>query len=150
MAVYSGLGFVNMIIMLFLFFIYIAQRVLFALAAYHDAQAKGNPNAVLWGLAIGLFGLIPGVIYLCVRSTGIRMARCSNCGYPHDVTDFYCPKCGQRNIAQAQTNPYESLLAARAKKELYAAIAVIAAGLLMMILFGIILSTSIMRYHVFG
>jgi low affinity Fe/Cu permease len=133
MLAHSPISFVVMLIMLFLFIVFIAQRVLFALAAYHDAQAQGNPNSLLWGLAVGLFGLIPGIIYLCVRGTGSRMARCVNCGYQHDVTDFYCPKCGQKNTDQMQANPYGPLLAARAKKELYAGLAVIAAGLLMVI-----------------
>ncbi|MFU0832049.1 MAG: DUF2116 domain-containing protein [Oscillospiraceae bacterium] len=133
MLVRPPVNFVVMLIMLFSFLVLIIQHVLFALAAYHDAQARGNPNAVLWGLAVGFLGIIPGVIYLCVRDTGIRMTRCTNCGYPHDVTDFYCPKCGQKNTGQVQTNPYEPLLAARAKKELYAGIAVIAIWLLMMI-----------------
>jgi len=136
MGVYSGTVFLNILVLLFLFLIFIAQRVLFALAAYHDAQAHGNSNAVLWGLAIGFFGvMIPGTIYLCARDSRRSMTQCPNCGYLHDATDFCCPKCGQKNTGQVQTNPYESILAARAKKELYAGIALIAAGLLLMILF---------------
>ncbi|QAT51160.1 hypothetical protein EQM14_16045 [Caproiciproducens sp. NJN-50] len=147
MAVSAGFGFIALSLMLLLALLYLTEHVLFALAAYHDAQAQGNPDALIWGLAIGFLGLIPGIVYLCVRGSGRRMVRCANCGYPHDVSDFCCPKCGEKNPAAAQANPYEQALASRAKKEMIGGIAVIAAGILLTILVMMFFSFSISMGH---
>lgn len=146
MAVAAGFGFIAMALMLLLTLFYLAEHILFALAAYHDAQAMGNPDALVWALAIGFLGLVPRVIYLCVRSSGRRAVRCANCGYPHDVSDFCCPKCGERNPAAGRTNPYELELESKARKEMIGGIAVIAAGILLAILFVLLFSVSAMRY----
>lgn len=111
--------------------IFIAERVLFALAAYHDALGKGNPDAAVWGLLIGFLGLIPGIIYVCVRTSGKRMAACPKCGFLHYASDFSCPNCGEPNPAAVQPeNPEAARFAARAKNELVAAVVVIGAGFL--------------------
>jgi len=146
MAVAAGFSFMALSLVLFLALLYLAEHILFALAAYHDAQAHGNPDAIAWGLAIGFLGLIPGVIYLCVRNSGRRMIRCANCGYPHDSSDFCCPKCGERNPAVSQGNPYEQELASRAKKEMIGGIAVIAVGILAVILAMMLFSVVTIRH----
>lgn len=145
MAVTAGFGFIAMAMMLLVALLYLSEHVLFALAAYHDAQAQGNPDALIWSLAIGFLGLIPGIVYLCIRGSGRRMVRCSNCGYPHDASDFCCPKCGEKNPAAAQANPYEQALGARAKKEMIGGIAVIAAGVLAVILAVLLFSVVTIR-----
>lgn len=147
MAVSAGFGFIALALMLLLFLLYLTEHVLFALAAYHDAQAQGNPDALIWGLAVGFLGLIPGIVYLCVRSSGRRVVRCANCGFPHDASDFCCPKCGEKNPAAAQANPYEQALAARAKKEMVGGIAVIAVGILLTIFVMMFFSVSISMRH---
>lgn len=146
MAVAAGLGFIVLALTLFLVLFYLAEHVLFALAAYHDAQAKGNPDALVWALAIGFLGLIPGIVYLCVRSSGRRAVRCANCGYPHDASDFCCPKCGERNPAAGCANPYEQELESKARKEMIGGIAVVAVGILLAILFIMFFSVSAVRY----
>lgn len=146
MAVTAGFGFMALSLMLLLALLYLAEHILFALAAYHDAQAQGNPDAIAWGLAIGFLGLIPGVIYLCIRSSGRRVVRCTNCGYPHDISDFCCPKCGEKNPAVPQANPYEQELESKAKKEMIGGIAVIAAGILAVILVVMLFSVVTIRH----
>lgn len=109
----------------------LAERILFALAAYHDALGKGNPDALVWALLIGFLGLIPGIIYLCVRSSGRKMIACPKCGFLHYAADFCCPSCGEPNPAPDRSqNPEAARLAARAKNELIAAVVVIGAGIL--------------------
>ncbi|OCN01245.1 hypothetical protein A7X67_07720 [Clostridium sp. W14A] len=148
MVVSSGISLIAMTMMLFVSLLFVAEHVLFGLAAYHDAQSQGNPDAVIWGLAVGFLGIIPGIIYLCVRGSGRRLVRCANCGYPHDATDFCCPKCGEKNPAAAEANPYAQVLASRARKEMIGGIAVIAAGILLMILVMLFFGVFMMRYRV--
>ncbi|MCI1965523.1 MAG: zinc ribbon domain-containing protein [Oscillospiraceae bacterium] len=144
MAVFAGFGIMFFALMLLLGLLYFMAHVLFALAAYHDAQAQGNPDALVWGLAIGILGFIPGIIYLCIRGSGRRLVRCPNCGYPHDAVDFCCPKCGEKNSPAPKADPYQQVLAERARKELIGGIVVIAAGVLVTILAVIFFSFSIM------
>ena len=101
----------------------LAERILFALAAYNDAMAKGSADATMWGLLIGFFGLIPGIIYLCVRGSQQRKVCCQKCGFWHNAFDPVCPRCGEPNPTVAQpANPYEQHYAERAKKLLIAAL----------------------------
>ena len=44
----------------------IAVNVLLALAAYQDARARGNQNATMWGVLIGILGWIRES-FTCVR-----------------------------------------------------------------------------------
>lgn len=51
--------------------ILLAERILVALAAYHDALSLGRQDeSLFWGLLIGFLGFIPAMIYLVVRSRG--------------------------------------------------------------------------------
>ena len=98
------------------------MRVMFALAAYNDAMAKGSSDATMWGLLIGFLGLIPGIIYLCVRSTQQRKVCCMRCGLWHNAFDPVCPRCGTPTpAAPQQFNPYIQIYEAKAKKFLIAA-----------------------------
>lgn len=103
-----------------------AERVLIGLAAYNDACSKGNPDAVMWGLLIGFLGLIPGIIYLCVRNSGRQYTMCSNCGLRHFAMDPNCPRCGAPNVVPPYANPYVFQQAHRAKVLLIVAIFLIA------------------------
>lgn len=106
-----------------LFLLWIAMRVLFAVAAYNDAKSKDSPDAVMWGLLIGFLGLIPGIIYLCIRNTQQRKVCCPKCGMWHGALDAVCPRCGEpNNGAKMPGNPYLLVYAERAKKLLIAAV----------------------------
>nr|WP_319489563.1 hypothetical protein [uncultured Caproiciproducens sp.] len=110
----AGVGVV--LIMLTISLLALASRVLFALAAYHDACAKSNPDAVMWGLLIGFLGLIPGIIYLCVRNSSRSFVACPNCGFRHYFYDMNCPRCGAPNQNSTQNaNPMAAQQAHRAK-----------------------------------
>lgn len=79
-----------------LFAMLISVRVLFAAAAYNDAKSKLNQNAMMWGLLIGFIGLIPGIIYLCVRNNSeSKFILCRKCGFTYLRSSMNCPKCGE-------------------------------------------------------
>lgn len=114
---------------------FLAARVLFALAAYHDAQSKNNTDAVMWALLIGFLGLIPGIIYLCVRESSGRTVCCQKCGFWHRAFEPNCPRCGEPNPqVSPAANPYRMLLESRAKKEVIAAAVCIGAAVLICII----------------
>lgn len=113
---------------------FLAERILFALAAYHDALGKGNQDAAVWGLLIGFLGLIPGIVYLCVRTSGRKMTACPKCGFLHYASDFRCPNCREPGpAAHKPENPEAANFAAKAKNELIAAIVVVGAGFVILI-----------------
>ena len=118
---------------------FLAERILFGMAAYHDALSKGNPDAVMWGLLIGFLGLIPGIIYLCVRGSSGRMVCCRKCGFWHRAVDPVCPMCGEPNPAAQAMPLYSGMYASRAKKELVAAVICIAAAVVVSVVGTIIL-----------
>ena len=39
----------------------VAGSVLFGCAVYNDAKSKWNDNATMWGVLVGILGLIPGI-----------------------------------------------------------------------------------------
>ena len=59
----------------------VASQVLFACAAYQDAKSFNNKDATLWAVLIGLFGWIPGIIYLCIRKMQPKICRFSRCAF---------------------------------------------------------------------
>ena len=121
--------------------VFLAVRVLLAMAAYHDAQAKGSPEALMWALLIGFLGLIPGIIYLCVRNSVRPMVCCPGCGLWRRPEEAFCPRCGRPSgIAQQQANPYSAVLEERAKKELIAAAVCFGIGCLLLIAVSLILA----------
>ncbi|MBW7572892.1 glycyl radical enzyme family protein [Caproiciproducens faecalis] len=94
----------------------LAVRVLFGLAAYHDASSKSNPDATMWGLLVGFLGIIPGIIYLCIRNSSGNYLLCPNCGFKHYLYDAACPRCGAPTQAPAQNiNPLAAQQARRAR-----------------------------------
>lgn len=143
---YAGFTLALLAAVALIFLLLVAQRVLFGLAACHDAQAMGNPDAVTWGLAIGFLGLIPGVIYLCIRGSGRRLIRCRNCGYPHDAADYCCPKCGEKNPESSGADPYAPALQAKARRELIGGIVVVGVGILAMVLSFVFFSFATVRF----
>ena len=45
---------------------------------------KWNDNATMWGVLVGILGLIPGIIYLCVRNEPLkRIYVCHNLSLIH-------------------------------------------------------------------
>jgi predicted RNA-binding Zn-ribbon protein involved in translation (DUF1610 family) len=102
----------------------LAGQILLGLAVYNDAKAKGNTEPVMWGVLTGIFGLIPGIIYLCVRNNNRnRLIVCPNCGFTHRISEFNCPQCGVANpFAQQFSNPLTQTQQSRANKLLIAAI----------------------------
>ncbi len=108
----------------------LAARVLFALAAYNDACAKANPDALMWGLLIGFLGLIPGIIYLCIRNSSRNDIVCPNCGFSHYFYDAVCPRCGAPNQLPQNGNPLAGQQVRRTKRFLTIAVALTGAAIL--------------------
>lgn len=116
----------------------LVERVLFALAAYYDACAKENADALMWALLIGFLGFIPGIIYLFVRNTGTGYAICPNCGLGHSGRDFACPRCGATTpVRDPNANPMAPLQAHRAKVLMIIGFVVIAVMLVLGVIFTI-------------
>ena len=73
----------------------VAGSVLFGCAVYNDAKSKWNDNATMWGVLVGILGLIPGIIYLCVRNEPLkRIYVCHNCGWGNPLSAQQCGHCG--------------------------------------------------------
>ena len=127
----------------------IAVNVLLALAAYQDARARGNQNATMWGVLIGILGWIPGIIYLCTRNSARKqMMACPNCGAWHPVSVPNCPQCGVYNTySYPFCNPETQVAARKAKRFLIAAIIVFGSAIILLIL-SIILFAVMMAYAV--
>lgn len=137
---------VFLILMLFLQVILplvgLASRILFACAAYQDAKANGNRDATMWGVLIGILGLIPGIVYLCIRkkqnSAPIQQI-CVACRAPLVQGTSVCPYCGaaQPNVTPwmfGVLSPEEQEYRARlAKRLLIAACICLAVGVLLII-----------------
>ena len=139
MVVTAGYGLA--LLMCVLCLVGLAERVLFAFAAYNDACAKDNSDAVMWALLIGFLGLIPGIIYLCVRNSGRNFAICQNCGCSHYAGDQNCPRCGTANPTPQFVNPYAPQQAHRAKVLLTVALVLVGVGLIAAV-FGIVIFTA--------
>ncbi len=121
----------------------LAERVLLGVAAYNDARSKSNQDAVMWGLLIGFLGLIPGIIYLCIRNKAHVYTVCTNCGFGHPVTDANCPKCGAPNQLAAQyANPFAAAQAHRAKILFIIAMILLAFILIVAIVIGIQIASA--------
>lgn len=145
-SAYAGFALVLLAAVALLSLLFVAQRALFGLAACHDAQAMGNPDAVIWGLAVGFLGMIPGIVYLCVRSSGQRLVRCRNCGYPHDAADYCCPKCGEKNPEASGADPYAPVLQMRVRRELTGGIVVVGVGVLLAVLMIVFFGFATVRF----
>ncbi len=140
----AGIGFA--ILMFVLALICIAGRVLLAFAAYNDARAKSNPDAVMWGILIGFFGLIPGIIYLCVRNSGRNFIVCQNCGFSHYFGDMNCPKCGAPNQTPQYVNPFAAQQAHKAKVQLTVALVLLGIGVVAAIIGIFVFAANVISY----
>ena len=98
---------VVMIFYVLIFLASIAAQVLFACAAYQDAKSMNNKDATMWAVLIGLLGLIPGIIYLCIRKNNNSAPSvqqiCIGCRAPIAPGTNVCPYCGAQ---QPPINPY--------------------------------------------
>lgn len=119
--------------------LYIAARALLGFATFNDARSKSNPDAVMWGVLTGVFGLIPGIIYLCLRSSNSNYVICQKCGCRHFFADANCPQCGTPSQPQQNLNPLAAQQAHKAKVQLTISI----------ILFGIAIIAMIIGIFVF-
>lgn len=135
MLLYGGMQFIVLVFWLFILASF-ATRILFAIAAYNDACSKMNPNAVMWGILIGVFGLIPGVIYLCIRNNTARgPVNCPKCGLLYHSGYQNCPQCGEPNpFNYMQMNPFALQQKQRAKKLCVAAAVIIGASVFIFVL----------------
>lgn len=141
---FSGIGISIIFLACLLSIIGIAERVLLGLAAYNDARAKSNTDAVMWGLLVGFLGLIPGIIYLCIRNSARRYTVCQNCSFAHDATDPNCPKCGAPNpVSEQYMNPFAAQQAHRAKVQFTVALVLIGVGVLAAIVIGISFAAAV-------
>lgn len=115
----------------------IVQQVMFGLAAYNDAKAKGNGEPLMWGLLIGFLGLIPGIVYLCLRNSAAnKMIYCQKCGFVHPISLPYCPQCGVSNpYSMPFNNPMTPEYARKAKRDLIIAIVLFAALCVLSVVF---------------
>lgn len=98
----------------------ITCQILLGLATYNDAKARMNDNPVMWGWLVGIFGLIPGIIYLATRNNSSnRMIVCPNCGWANPGSAPNCARCGAPNQFMNQfLNPQAGELAHKAKLQL--------------------------------
>jgi hypothetical protein len=123
----------------------ITQQLLFAFAAYNDAKSKNNKDATMWGLLVGFLGLIPGIIYLCVRnnSRGTWIV-CPNCHTPFDGRLPVCPTCAAPNYYQQNfVNPYVEKQAKKAKNQLIAGIVLFAVDIvLVLVMVGVVMQMA--------
>ena len=82
----------------FLYLLALGANVLMGLATYNDAKSRMNDSAAMWGVLVGLFFWIPGIIYLCTRNNAMnRMIMCRNCGWGLPMSYGRCPRCGAPN-----------------------------------------------------
>ncbi|MCU7522723.1 MAG: hypothetical protein HF312_21120 [Ignavibacteria bacterium] len=133
--------------MIFFSLLCIAVQVLLATAVYNDAKAKGNTEPVMWAVLTGIFGLIPGIIYLCVRNNNRnRLIICPNCGFTHRIAELNCPQCGIANpFSQQFSNPLSEIQQKRANKLLIAAIIVFVVSIVLCIIAVLWFVTSVIN-----
>ena len=114
---------------------------------YNDAKSRGNTEPVMWAVLTGIFGLIPGIIYLCVRnSNGNRLIVCPNCGFTHRIAELNCPQCRVANpFSQQFFNQLTEIQQKRAKRLLIAAIIVFAVAIIICVISILWFTTSIMN-----
>lgn len=122
---------------------FLAGRIFLALAAYSDARSKSNGDALMWALLIGFIGLIPGIVYLCIRNTVRSYTVCPNCGCSHLAAEPNCPRCGTPNPYTPQyNNPM-------AEQQAHQARIYLAVGLISLVLGLIIIVAAVLRFLIF-
>ena len=123
----------------------IVQQVMFGLAAYNDAKARGNNEPLMWGLLVGILGLIPGIVYLCLgNSAANRMIYCQKCGFVHKISLPGCPRCGVPNPYSIPfNNPMTPEFARRAKRDLIIAIILFAVVCILCVIFFVMMFSMI-------
>ena len=133
----SSTGLVIIVLIYLLFFGgYLLTRIMLALAVFYDAKAKANEQPLMWALLVGFLGLVPGIIYLCMRKNpDSKMIYCMKCGMMHKMSLPACPQCGEINPFAAQYHdPLVPEYAKKAKRYLYIAIASAAIFFLLVII----------------
>ena len=100
-------------------------------------RSKMNRNSVVWAVLCGLLGIIPMIIYLCVRNNPSMVPiYCSQCGRAHVISEPCCPFCHQENPYSRieVANPRTQEQHKRAKVCLIIGICLLAAGILAMVI----------------
>ena len=71
--------------------------VFLGIAIYNHAKARGDQNAVLWGVLSGLIVPIGAIIYAIIVATSKKPQRiCMHCGVPVPDYAVACPQCGSQ------------------------------------------------------
>ncbi|HHV32259.1 MAG: zinc ribbon domain-containing protein [Ruminococcaceae bacterium] len=144
MLISEGLWFAAIICILSL--LLLAGHVLIALAVYNDARSKSNRDALMWALLVGFLGLIPGIIYLCVRNNVQNYVICPQCGCSHLIQDLTCPRCGASNpYFQQSVNPLAPQQAHQAKIQLIIGLILLLVGIVGIIVSVIAFLTALLQ-----
>lgn len=129
----------------------VAVKVLFACAAYQDAKSLNSKETTLWAVLIGIFGLIPGIIYLCVRKRNAippeaMQQVCYNCRVLLIPGTIICPCCGAQ---QPIVNPYlfgyrspQECLECRQKAKKLLIAAIVCTGI-MIVIWGVLIASVV-------
>ena len=122
---------------IFCILFFIGFQICIALAVYYDAQSKMNRNSVLWAVLCGILGLIPMIVYLCIRNNPSTIPiYCSQCGKVHYISESHCPFCHQENPYSRieVANPQAQQQHRRAKVCLIIGVSLFAVGIVAMII----------------
>lgn len=106
----------------------IVAQLFLAMAVYQDARSHYNSNALMWALLIGFLGLIPGIVYLCIRKKiGNTPVVCPHCGLCYAPFSGACPRCSAPNPTIFM-DAYSDLMAAHKKAKTYLTVAIVLWG----------------------
>jgi len=94
------------IVILVLCVLEIVAWVVFSFGLYKDAEGNYNQNPLMWALLSGFLGLIPTIIYFCVRTKNSYRFACPHCRNPLQVPTPVCPFC--RNAIDSSAIPPEN------------------------------------------
>lgn len=136
-----------LLIYLLLIALVVAVHVLIGLAAYNDAKAKMNDSPAMWGWLVGIFGLIPGIIYLVTRNNNSkRMVFCPNCGWANPGDVPACMRCRAPNpYLQQFVHPDADRLMHKAKVQMIWGLILYGLAIVVPVLLAVIVSFSVYR-----
>ena len=124
----------------------LAMMVMLGLAVFYDAKAHAGQQAVFWGILVGFFGLIPGIIYLCMRKKEVRSSiACTRCRQVYNITVPYCPVCGLHN-RRSEPFWYPQLPSFRKKATIFFTLWLCLYGALFLLLMGYALFQPLLHF----
>lgn len=122
--------------MLLMMLCMVLLQVFLGLFVYHDAKSKYNPNAVVYGVLCGLFGLIPLIIYLVIRSQNTGAVECPQCRTQVFRYQPQCPVCGFP-IATLQYRPAPQTERYRSRSRIFLILTIVSLALMVLFFIGI-------------